>query len=73
MGEAHRDSVNRPDEWKIEQGINGAKLPFLDQTGEGTVKIQPKVWDALTKDQAAIDSVGNRDELFKRELDGWEG
>ena len=24
---------NRPDEWKIEQGLSGAKLPILDQTG----------------------------------------
>jgi len=67
------ESVNRPDEWKIEQGINGAKLPFLDQTGAETVKIQPVVWGKLTKDEAAIEAVGNRDELFKQELEGWKG
>src|SRR3954469_18925563 len=61
------ESVNRPDEWKIEQGINGAKLPILDQTGTETVKIQPVIWGDLTKDEAAIEAVGNRDELFKRE------
>jgi hypothetical protein len=27
----------------------------------------------LKKDEAAINSVGDRDELFKRERDGWEG
>lgn len=27
------ETVNRPDEWKIEQGMHGAKIPFLDQTG----------------------------------------
>ncbi|KAI9048011.1 hypothetical protein LZ554_007809 [Drepanopeziza brunnea f. sp. 'monogermtubi'] len=67
------ESTNRPDEWKIEQGINGAKLPFLDQTGTETVKIQPHVWGELTRDQAAIDAVGNRDELFRREREGWKG
>jgi sulfite oxidase len=64
---------NRPDEWKIEQGINGAKLPFLDQSGPETVFIQPAPWPESTKDQAAIDAVGNRDELFTQELDGWKG
>ncbi|CZT08715.1 related to nitrate reductase [Rhynchosporium agropyri] len=67
------ESVNRPDEWKIEQGINGAKLPFLDQTGPETVKIHPVIWGDLTRDDAAIEAVGNRDELFKKELDGWKG
>ncbi|OAL25416.1 hypothetical protein AYO20_10450 [Fonsecaea nubica] len=64
---------NRPDEWKIEQGLSGAKLPFLDQTGPEPVFIQPRAWPELTKDQAAIDAVGNRDELFTRELEGWKG
>ena len=64
---------NRPDEWKIEQGINSAKLPFLDQSGPETLFIQPTEWPELTKDQAAIDAVGNRDELFTRELEGWKG
>ncbi len=73
MAPAAIETVNRPDEWKIEQGINGAKLPFLDQTGTETVKVQPVIWGELTKDQAAIDAVGNRDELFKRELEGWKG
>ena len=65
---------NRPDEWKIEQGINAAKLPFLDQTGPETVFIQPKVWDGkMTKDDAAIKAVGNPEKLFPRELEGWKG
>jgi sulfite oxidase len=64
---------NRPDEWKIEQGINGAKLPFLDQTGPEALFVQPAPWPELTKDQAAIDAIGNRDELFKRTWDGWKG
>lgn len=70
---AHEESINRPDEWKIEQGLSAAQLPFLDQTGPVQVTINPKVWDELTKDEAAIASVGDRDELFKRERDGWEG
>lgn len=64
---------NRPDEWKIEQGLHGAKLPWLDQTGDVTVEILPASQPELSKDEAAIDSVGDRDELFQRERDGWEG
>lgn len=36
---------NRPDEWKIEQGLSGAKLPILDQTGPETITIQPREWE----------------------------
>lgn len=64
---------NRPDEWKIEQGLSGAKLHFLDQTGPETKYIQPQGQPKLTKDQAAIDAVGDRAELFKDERDGWKG
>lgn len=64
---------NRSDEWKIEQGLAGAKLPFLDQTGETTVEILPTVYDGPTKDEAAIKAVGNPDELFQREREGWQG
>lgn len=64
---------NRPDEWKIEQGLSGAKLPFLDQTGEVTVEILPRKWPELTKDEEAIKAVGNPDDLFKRERRGWKG
>ena len=70
---ARLEIQNRPDEWKIEQGINSAKLPFLDQSGPETVFIQPTPWPELKKDQAAIDAVGDRDKLFTRELDGWKG
>lgn len=64
---------NRPDEFKIEQGLHAAKLPFLDQRGDVTTEIAPAAWPEMTKDEEAIKSVGNRDELFKRERDGWEG
>ena len=64
---------NRPDEWKIEQGLSGAKLPFLDQTGRDTTTIQPAKWPNLVKNEEAIKAVGNRDELFARELEGWKG
>lgn len=67
------ETVNRPDQWKIEQGLAGAKLPFLDQTGPETVAIQPAPWPKYTKDEAAIEAVGNKDEIFQRELDGWQG
>lgn len=64
---------NRPDEWKIEQGLSGAKLPFLDQTGDVTVEIEPRAWPELTKDEAAIKAVGDPDKLFTREREGWKG
>ena len=67
------ETVNRPDEWKIEQGMAGAKLPFLDQTGRETVAIPPVVWGELTKDEEAIRAVGDREQLFARELEGWKG
>lgn len=64
---------NRPDEWKIEQGLSGAKLPILDQTGPEPRIIQPQKWPDIVKDEAAIKAVGNPDELFQRELEGWVG
>ena len=65
--------VNRPDEWKIEQGLSGAKLPFLDQTGSETVEIEPHRWGDLIKDESAIKAIGDRSKLFARELEGWKG
>lgn len=67
------ETVNRPDEWKIEQGLSGAKLPFLDQTGRDAVPIEPAKWPKLFKDEAAIAAIGDRDKLFTREIDGWKG
>lgn len=67
------ESVNRPDEWKIEQGLSGAKLPFLDQTGDVQLEILPRTWPKAWKDEEAIKAVGNRDELFKGEREGWKG
>lgn len=67
------ESVNRPDEWKIEQGLSGAKLPFLDQTGSETVAIPPHQWGGFSKDEEAIKAVGDPKELFTRELEGWKG
>jgi sulfite oxidase len=63
---------NRPDEWKIEQGIHGASLPILDQTTGESRYVQPAEYQPW-KDEAAIKSVGDRNELFKEERDGWEG
>lgn len=67
------ETVNRPDEWKIEQGFAGAKLPILDQTGRDTVFLHPQVYGKLTKDEAAIKAVGDPNELFAPELEGWKG
>lgn len=67
------ETVNRPDEWKIEQGLAGAKLPFLDQTGNETIAIPAHQWEGATKDEAAIKAVGDPNKLFCRELEGWKG
>ena len=65
--------VNRPDEWKIEQGLTAAKIPFLDQTGPETIAIEPQKWGDLIKDEEAINAIGDRSKLFARELEGWKG
>ncbi|KAK5111949.1 hypothetical protein LTR85_011696 [Meristemomyces frigidus] len=65
---------NKPDEWKIEQGMHGARLPVLDQTGpdpEGTA-IPPQSYVPF-KDEAAIRSVGDPNKLFAEEREGWAG
>lgn len=67
------ETVNRPDEWKIEQGLAGAKLPWLDQTGRDTVAIPPTQWKGSWKDEEAIKAFGDPKELFARELEGWKG
>jgi sulfite oxidase len=68
-----KDVHNRPDEWKIEQGLSGAQLPFLDQTGTETVAIHPAKPATPVKDEEAIKSVGDPNELFKIEREGWKG
>lgn len=67
------DTSNRPDEWKIEQGMAGHKLPILDQTGSDTIHIYPTHPPKRVKDEEAIKSVGDRDKVFARELEGWKG
>jgi sulfite oxidase len=67
------ETINRPDEWKIEQGLAGAKLPILDQTGRETVTLQPQTFGKLVKDEAAIKAVGDPNKLFTREIEGWKG
>lgn len=67
------DTTNRPDEWKIEQGMAGQKLPILDQSGSDTTHIYPPPMTKLTKDEEAIASVGDRAKLFTREREGWKG
>ena len=71
--EALKDITNRPDEWKIEQGFHGAKLPWLDQTGEETIALHPAKPALHVKDEEAIKALGSPDELFKIEREGWKG
>lgn len=67
------ETANRPDEWKIEQGLSGAVLPVLDMTGPETKSLDPQVFGELTKDEEAVKAVGDRDNLFARERKGWVG
>ena len=67
------ESVNRPDEWKIEQGLSGAVLPVLDMTGPQTTWTDPQTFGPFTKDEAAVKAVGDRSKLFARERKGWKG
>lgn len=65
--------MNRPEEWKIEQGMLGAALPVLDMTGEETGYIYPQDPEPLHKDEKALRQVGNTDSLFLSERKGWTG
>ena len=67
------ETTNRPDEWKVEQGMSGAKLPILDQTGSKTIAIEPRIYKESVKNEAAIKAVGDPKKLFARELEGWKG
>lgn len=67
------ETSNRPDEWKIEQGLVAAELPVLDMTGPEIKALDPQVFGELIRDDEAIKAVGNRDELFTRERKGWVG
>lgn len=65
---------NRPDEWRIEQGLTAHVLPILDQSGAEPKAIPPGDYNwEQWKDAAAIDAIGDREKLFARELDGWVG
>ncbi|CAG9974882.1 unnamed protein product [Clonostachys byssicola] len=66
-------TTNRPDEWKIEQGLSGAVLPVLDMTGPVTKMLPPQLFGPLTKDTKGLEKIGDRNELFKRERKGWKG
>ena len=70
--ERQADLRNRPDEWKIEQGLHGASIPILDQSTGETCYIEPLEYEPW-KDEAAIKSVGDPNELFREEREGWEG
>ena len=63
---------NRPDEWKIEQGLHGASLPVFDCSGDEIRYVKPLEYKPF-KDDAAIQAVGDRDELFREEREGWSG
>ncbi len=66
-------TTNRPDEWKIEQGLSGAVLPPLDMTGRNTVPLPIREFGPLKKDEKALKSIGDHNTLFARERKGWKG
>lgn len=65
--------LNRPDEWRLEQGLAGVDLPALDQTGAEDVLIPPHVDKKWPTDVAAIEALGDISKLCTRELEGWKG
>lgn len=68
------ETNNRPDEWRIEQGLAGAKLPIIDQSQTPTTFIHPvDPGPPSITDEEAINAVGDRTKLFAREKNGWEG
>lgn len=67
------ETTNRPDEWKIEQGLSGAVLPVLDMTGPDTKFLPPQMFGPLTKNNKALKEIGDHDRLFQRERKGWKG
>jgi sulfite oxidase len=71
--EAEMKTTNRPDEWKIEQGLSGAVLPVLDMTKAKTKALPIQTFGPLTKDEKAIKAVGNPAKLFTMERKGWTG
>ncbi|KAL7936542.1 Oxidoreductase, molybdopterin-binding domain-containing protein [Trichoderma chlorosporum] len=73
MPDLEMKTTNRPDEWKIEQGLLGAELPVLDMTGPKTVSLTIQTFGPLTKNEEAIKAVGDPEKLFTRERDGWVG
>lgn len=64
---------NRPDEWKVEQGLAAYKLPIIDQSGKSVSFIAPPVEEPVTKDEKTIRAIGDRSKLFAREKPGWIG
>lgn len=64
---------NRPDEWKVEQGLAGFKLPIIDQSGKSTFFVPPAPETKITKDEKALRAIGDRSKLFAREKPGWTG
>ncbi|KAK6206645.1 hypothetical protein LQW54_007597 [Pestalotiopsis sp. IQ-011] len=67
-------TANRPDEWKIEQGMAGAVLPVLDMTEPEVKCIPPQKFPSQRKkNDAAIKAVGDPKKLFTRERQGWRG
>lgn len=67
------DTNNRPDEWMIEQGMAGHKLPILDQSGRDTIHLYPPKSEKVFKDEEAIASIGDPKKLFQRHRPGWKG
>lgn len=64
---------NRPDEWKVEQGLAAQKLPIIDQSGKSVFFVAAPAEAPVTKDEKAIRAIGDRNKLFARERPGWIG
>lgn len=73
LNEKSTNLRNRPDEWRIEQGLSGAALPFLDQTNDSCPEIEPRpARDALSLEEL-LEAVGDKTYAFDAEREGWKG
>ena len=68
-------SHQRPDEWEIEQGIDSAKLPVLDQTLQ---EDSSNAGEDRDESKGSTETDGSvvvpvQDATFREEREGWKG
>ena len=64
---------NRPDEWRIEQGMSGAVLPVLDMTGPKVKELPLQTFKPTITEADAGKGPAERSKTFAAERKGWNG